>query len=570
MSSSNSSEDGLSRRRFLAASAASAGLLWQPIRKLTPGDPEAGTIPPGFPGGIALYRRMYENWALEIRVDDVWTAVATSADDIVNIVNWAAARGWRVRPSGAKHGWAPFTVMPDQPGSAKVVLVDTRKLNKVGVDKPTKTVYAQAGATLDQIMIALEERGLGFSSIPAPGELTIAGVLAVNGHGAAVPARNEATGDRSYGSMSNRIVSLKAVVYDEATRRYKIATFDRTNPATKAMLTGLGRVFITSVVLKAETNCNLRCVSYTDITSKELFAKQGSGGRTFASYVEKTGRAEAIVFPFTDRPWFKTWEVAPTKPASSRATTKPYNYPFSDNIPLPIARLAKTAVASHGPSAKQLGRMSRGVTERGLDATDSRDLWGSARVTQHYIKASTLRAAEFGYAILTARRNIQRVLHEFVAKYDAMVADYERRGLYPANMPIELRCTGIDDPSYVGVPGAEAPSLSASAPRADRPEWDTVVFINSLSLVGSAGDFSFKAELEDWVHANYRGDYALARVEWSKGWAYTDHGGWRDPKVLNQAIPSGLPGWDFAAAQFAALDPKRVFSNELLDRLFPS
>ncbi len=576
MNSADSSTDGtVSRRRFLAASAASAGLLWQPIRRLSPGDPGAGSAPSGFPKGVELYRRVYENWALEIRIDDVWTAVAESADDVVNVVNWAMRHGWSVRPSGAKHGWAPFTVTPSQPRSAEVVLIDTRALDLVGVNKKAKTVYAQAGASLNKVMEALEAEGLGFSSIPAPGVITVAGALAVNGHGAAVPAPGEDTRGRSYGSLSNRIVSLKAVVFDPVTKKYKVETFDRTNPVTKAMLTGLGRVFITSVVLKAETGVNLRCVSYTDIPTSEVFGAPGQGGRTFGSFVEKTGRVEVILFPFTDRPWLKVWSVEPTKPAESREITAPYPYTFSDNIPTPIARLTKQVVAGSGSSARQFGQMSFAISEAGLRATDTYDIWGKARYTQHYIKPTTIRAAEFGYAIVTSRANIQRVLHEFVTKFEQLVGEYAARDLYPANMPIELRCTGTDDPSYVGVAGAEAPTLSATSPRPDRPDWDTVVFVNSLTLVGSAGEYPFKRDLERWVLRNYSGDYATARVEWSKGWGYTDQGGWRDRRVLRDAIPNGFRSgrtpqnnWDWTAAQFKALDPHGVFSNPLLDELF--
>jgi hypothetical protein len=63
------------------------------------------------------------------------------------------------------------------------------------------------------------------------------------------------------------------------------------------------------------------------------------GGRTFADFLDRYGRAEAIWFAFTDKPWLKVWSIEPTRPLSSRAVTEPYNYPFSDNIPEPLARL---------------------------------------------------------------------------------------------------------------------------------------------------------------------------------------------------------------------------------------
>lgn len=568
MSAADISGGDVSRRRFLAATAASAGLLWRPLRQLTPFDDDAGAVPPGFPKGVRLYRTQYENWAGEIRLDDVWSAEVHSADDIVNVVNWAAARGWKVRPSGARHGWSPFTVTAGQPADTELVIIDTiTALHKISVDKKNKTLFAQAGALLDDIMVALEDQDLGFTSIPAPGAITIAGALAINGHGAAIPAKGEDTAGRSYGSLSNRIVSLKAIVFDEATNKYAIKTFDRSNPITKAMLTSLGRVFVTSVVLRAEKNTNLRCISTVDVPSSELFAKAGSKGRTFASYVDKTGRVEAILFPFTDRPWLKYWSVEDNKPAGSRKVTGPYNYPFSDNVPVEVAHLGARIIAGRGEITPSFGNTMLAVTTQGLTATNSHDIWGSARNSQHYIKPTTLRAGELGHAIITSRANIQRAVHEFVTKYHDLVNQYQARGLYPANMPIEIRCNGIDDPSTVGVPGAEAPALSASAPVPSHPEWDVAIFVNSLSLVGGAGDYVFKRDLEQWIFDNYSGDYATVRVEWSKGWGYTDHGGWSHRRVLDEAIPNSFPLWEWTTAQFKKLDPHNVFTTPLLERL---
>lgn len=567
MTDSAGNDSGVSRRAFLGTAALGAGMLWKPIRTLTALDPETGGAPPGFPSWVKLTRTEYENWSGEIRIDDVWSAPVTSTDEILAVVNWAAKHGWQVRPSGARHGWAPFNVMPDQPREAETIIVDTRKLNTIGVDKKSKTVYAQAGAMLDDIMIALENEGLGFTSIPAPGSLTITGALAINGHGAAIPAKHEDTRGRSYGSLSNRVVWLRAVVWDATRNEYVIKKFDRTNPETKALLTSLGRTFVTSLVMKAESAVNLRCVSFTDIPSTELFAAPGSKGRTFESYLDSAGRAEAILFPFTTKPWFKVWWEDATKPKQSRAVSGPYNYPFSDNVPLVASRLARAVLANEPKAAETFGNVMYKLSRQGLKATNAIDIWGPPRMTQHYIKASTLRASEFGYAILTKRSNVQRVLHEFVGKYLSLQASYKARGLTPANMPIELRCTGVDDPSYVGVAGAEPPAISATSPHPARPDWDTVVFVNALGLVGSEGEFTFKRDLEEWCVQNYSGDYALARVEWSKGWAYTDQGGWRSKHILDQVIPNGFPQWNWTVAQFNALDPKRVFTNPLLERL---
>lgn len=559
----------MNRREFLGASlGASAALMWKPIGKILPGAPEAGAVPDGFPSIVPLSKQLYENWALEVHVDDVWTAEPTTTAGLVAVANWASAHGWRVRPSGMKHNWAPYNVVPWQTEEHKVVLMDMTTFDGISVDKQAKTVTAGAGALMDDIMLALESNGLGMSSIPAPGAITIGGVLAIDGHGAALPAAGENATGHSFGSMSNRVLSMQIVGWDATSNSYKLLTIDRSDPRAKALLTALGRIFLVSVTLRAETNVNLRCVSFTDVTADEVFAHPSKTGlRTFASYVAKTGRVEAILFPFTERPWMKTWEVAPTKPASSRAVKDSYNYPFSDTIPLPIARLTKLAITTQPSAAIELGAISLAVSDAGLAATNSKDLWGPSRRTQHYIKASTIRATALSHAVLTSRANIQRVVHEYVAKHRELVAAYKARGLYPSNMPLEIRCTGVERAADVGVAGAETPSLSAMSPHPDHPEWDTVVFLSALSLVGSAGLYEFGRDFEQWIFGNYSGNYALARGEWSKAWAATSEAFWVNSDVLENKIPASLPGWTPALQILRQLDPHKLFGNDFHDRL---
>ena len=64
------------------------------------------------------------------------------------------------------------------------------------------------------------------------------------------------------------------------------------------------------------------------------------------------------------------------------------------------------------------------------------------------------------------------------------------------------------------------------------------------------------------------------RVEWSKGWGYTDDAAWTDPVVIGAAIPASLTDGQPDGQQFAdvrttlnALDPHRIYSTPLLDML---
>ena len=53
--------------------------------------------------------------------------------------------------------------------------------------------------------------------MPAPGDITIGGALAIDAHGAALPANGETqVSGSTYGSLSNLVTSLTAVVWSSA------------------------------------------------------------------------------------------------------------------------------------------------------------------------------------------------------------------------------------------------------------------------------------------------------------------------------------------------------------------
>ncbi|GGN80582.1 hypothetical protein GCM10011579_066240 [Streptomyces albiflavescens] len=326
---------------------------------------------------------------------------------------------------------------------------------------------------------------------------------------------------------------------------------------------------------RASTNTNLRCVSRVDIPASELFAAPGGEGRTLAGFLDASGRAEAIWFAFTEFPWLKVWTVAPTRPLTSRRVTSPYNYPFSDNIPTVVADLAGRMVADAAwYLAPVLGTAQLTAATLGLTATLSADIWGPSKNTLLYVRPTTLRVTVNGYAVFTSRAEAQRVVSEFTTFYRERLADHAARGRYPVNGQVEIRVTGLDDPSDVESSGARAPLLSALRPRADHPEWDTAVWLDVLTLPGTPDAEAFYRELEHFLLTTFDGEYALTRVEWSKGWAYTDQAAWSDPEVLGSAVPASFDdgegaGWDRAAAVLNRFDPHRVFDNALLKQLFP-
>ncbi len=560
--------DAFSRRRFLGASA----VAWLPVGALLPGE-GAGDPPPAFPSGIDLYRQSYQNWAGEIRTDDLWTCAPRTPADVVLLANWAHSQGFTLRPRGFRHGWAPLTVTADTTRADRVVLVDTTRHLKAMTVLPN-AVRVQTGASMDDLLAFLEDAGLGVTNTPAPGDLTVGGVLAINGHGTSIPAVGETrVPGHTYGSLSNMIVSLTAVVWDGA--EYRLRTFQRDEPECAALLTHVGRAFLTEVTLRVGANQNLRCVSRTDIPTSELFAPPGSGAtRTFASFLDQAGRIEAIWFVFTDRPWLKTWSVAPTKPPTSRHVVAPYNYVFSDNVPKPVSDLADLLITGAWALTPTFGRLQYTTAATGLTATLTTDLWGASKNLLLYVKPTTLRETANGYAVLTSRAEVQRVVSDFAAFYEDLLLSYQRRGLFPVTGQVEIRVGGLDDPAHVGVPGAQTPALSAVRPREDHPEWDVAVWFDVLTFPTAPGAAAFYRELEQFFFTRYTGAYATTRAEWSKGWAYTDEAAWADHTVLTSTVPDTYrqgpdPSWDAALATLNAHDPHRVFSNPFLDVLLP-
>ena len=567
--------DELTRRRLLQAGAGATTAAVLPFGLLD----DIGLRPqrpPGFPRAVPLARRPFENWATSIRVPGLWTCRPRSAQEAVDVVNWAHQAGWTVRPRGAMHGWSPLTVTSTTDRHSHTVLVDTRALAGAAVvssDPPS--VRVGTGLTMLALLEFLQARGWGLTSYPATGAPTVGGALAIGAHGAALPAEGETPGEHhTFGSLSNLVLDFTAIVWDGDAGRYGLRTFARGEADAKAFLVHTGRAFLTDVTLRAGANTFMRCQSFTDIPVSEMFAAPGATGRTFESFVAESGRAEAIWFPFTDKPWLKVWTPTTGKPAaSSRFVKTPYNYPFSDSIPRPVAKLASRLVRGADSSAPAFGQLQYDVASSGLAATAANDLWGPSKDVQLYIRASTLRVDELGYAVLTRRAEVQRVVHLMTSAYTDLLEEFRARGSYPMNSPVEIRCCGIDRAADIGVAGAESPVLAATSPRFDRPEWDTAIWPNILTLPGTRDSYEFYRRMEQWMHTTFDGTWATMRPEWSKTWALTPTASCADPVALDTTLPGLVSAGRAADEDFAwahrrldAHDPHRVFGNDFLNR----
>ena len=575
------------RRSFLRTSALLGAAVWLPAFRVSPADamPMASGAcppPPNFPAGIDVFLQGFRNWSGEISIDQLWTATATSPQEVVTLANWAHANGWRLRPRGMGHNWSPISVDPGDNCTSPTLMLDTTAhLTAVSVDSTMTppTVTAQTGISMEALHTALQEVGLGVTNCPAPGDLTLGGVLAIDGHGTSVPAVGETLlPGHTYGTVSNLLRAVTAVVWDATTETYALRTFQRSDPEMAALCVHLGRAFLVEATLQVGTNVRLRCESFRSHSAADLFAAPGSGstGKTFSDFLNESGRVETILFPFTDNPWLKVWTITPEAPIWSRQVSAPFNYPFSDNIPKEVSQLVAQITTGAGWLTPAFGAAQGLAVDAGLTTNLAWDLWGWSKDLLLYIRPTTLRVTANGYAVSCRRADVQRVISEFHAKYIELQQTYRDRGDYPMNSAVEIRVCGLDRPEHCMVPGAQVPLLSALRPWPAQPEWDTAVWFDILSIPGTPTANDYYAELEQWIYTNYVGDYAGVRVEWSKGWGYTPAGAWTNQDVIGARIPASFTQGMAADASFRTavdildrLDPARIYSTPFLDRLMP-
>jgi FAD/FMN-containing dehydrogenase len=568
-----------SRRAFLGGAAAAGALTWVPVFRATPASAQATTAPPAnFPSSISVYQQAYQNWSGMISIEEVWTCAPASPGDVVALANWAHANGYRLRAKGMSHNWSPILLPAGNTGAGYVLVDTTQYLTSasVTVGSPA-TVTAQAGVTMDTLTTTLAAAGYGLCAIPAPGDITLGGALAINAHGSAIPATGEtALAGQTYGSLSNLILSLTAVVWNSAQSKYVLKTFQRSDPDIRAFLAHLGRAFVTQVTLQVAASQNLRCQSWVDISAADLFAPPATAGsNSLASYVNGAGRVEAIWFPFTTTPWLKVWSIAPTKPALSIGVSSPYNYSFTNSVTTAENTFFDEVATGDTSGTPAFEGTAMALVDTGLVFTGTWDIWSQWQNVLLYVKPTTVRIVEAGFAVLTSRANIQQVVSDFYTQYTSRLNYYAGLGEYPMNGPVEIRITGLDHPADALVTGAQSPILSSVRPRPDETGWDVAVWLDMGCLPVTAGFSQFYADMESWIWSHYTGSYATVRPEWSKAWACTSSAPWTNTTLLGSTIPAAVSagqasadGWSTAVSILTAYDPNGVFSNPFLDTLF--
>ena len=532
--------------------------------------------PEGFPAQVAVEAREFQNWAKLVTVDGVPTCLPQDEGDLVEIANWAAGANWRLRPVGARHGWAPFTI--DADSTDDVMLVSQEFMTGMAgfETEPVPAAWFLPGTSMldaTGLLAGIDNDGAGtapgwgFNAYPGVPDVTVGGVCAIGAHGTGISLDPDKPD--LYGTMSNWILGFRALVSDpdSAEPRYIVREFSRDDSEASAFLLHLGRSFLTAIKLRVVPNFYLRrTVRYPQFG--ELFSDDGKPPKlSLGRLEEKHGRVQELWFPFTSTPIVQYWTEEQER--SEPQVDGPMSIRLSPDITSEESDRFAQTLAEHPEYTAAVDQASidriRELSPQGID------LHGTARDLLLYVQHDTLRVLSLAYAVLLPADEVQAAAHDLASRLDEMVRGYGERGRAPITNCLEMRVTGIDRAEEVGVAGAVPVTLSPARPLAGS-NVDRVIWLDLVTMPGTPYANQFLAEFEEWLWERWPEPGTL-RAEWSKAWAFTSEGPWTNEAVVEAIKRSyddgfGTEAFRQAATVLARYDAAHLYSSPLLDRLF--
>ncbi|CAL8103766.1 unnamed protein product [Orchesella dallaii] len=541
------------------------------------GTPDCPT-PPNFPFGIYAQLSDFSNWAESLRVQNLWTVQPRTPKDVVALANWAYVYGYQLRAKGFSNSWAPLTVTQNTKCSSTIMVDTTKYLTQMKMissktNDHLRAVHVQTGASMENLMVFLEHHNAGLYAAPMMGHSTVGGVLAVGGHGIGAPRRGtRAPTGYSAGSLSNLILSFKAIVWDHDAQSYTLKKFTRTDEDSKAFLTHIGRAFLTDVRLMVGPAYNMHCESHFDYTPETLLAKPthiNSHQESLAGLLEKFNSVDLSIYPYSDSMWTMICSNSTRLGDGSRYIAKPY--PFADRatdegVSRSVSALVSQFLAGFHYLSPLISKVSYNFDMLNIKMSRNDNIWGTSNNILLRYRDLYVKSTSSGYAILINRDRVQKVASEIYSFYSGLVGKYSAAWKFPQNEPFQITVTGLDDPAEIpGLGEFDPPALSFLSPMRGK-NFDTAVFIQVSAIVGTRHYESFMRELESFLFLKYDGNDAVVRPEWSKSWAYTDFAAWDNQILLKKVIPTSFgENWSWALQRFDHYDPYNIFSNDFLD-----
>lgn len=140
----------------------------------------------------------WSNWAADQHCEPAEIVAPATREQLAEVVGDAAARGLRVRASGAGHSFTPIALTDG-------VMIRCDRLDRVlAVDRAAGLVKVEAGIVLRDLNQRLDELGLAFANLGDIDRQTLAGAISTGTHGTGARLR----------SISAQIEAVELVLAD--------------------------------------------------------------------------------------------------------------------------------------------------------------------------------------------------------------------------------------------------------------------------------------------------------------------------------------------------------------------
>jgi L-gulonolactone oxidase len=233
----------------------------------------------------------WSNWETTVQCN-AFLAVATSVDDLREIIAFAKRHGKTIRVSG---GGEPIDYSGSFSGSPVVqneqgIIVHVSKINHCLLDR-NNTVTAGAGITLQDFDAFALKHGLCLPTNPVPKFIQLGGAVALSCHGSG----------RDTGTISDQVVSMRILMHDGELRTFTLEADEDQFRAAQVNLGALGIVY----------EITLQCVPRFKLKATDSFEPMDSTIENVQALVEGHDYVELLWFPFTKNVWVKKWDRQP-------------------------------------------------------------------------------------------------------------------------------------------------------------------------------------------------------------------------------------------------------------------
>lgn len=138
------------------------------------------------------------NWAKNQMWHTSHSFVATSVDELKNIIRFAVQTGLKITPVGTLHSWSLCQTQSD------IVVRMHALCDLVDIDPKNNTITVEAGMSMRTLQEICKEHGMAIPSMPNIDTITIGGAISNGTHGT----------NRNYGSTSDYVEELEMLVQD--------------------------------------------------------------------------------------------------------------------------------------------------------------------------------------------------------------------------------------------------------------------------------------------------------------------------------------------------------------------